>query len=45
MAGLTSSVTKSKHLGWSDHEFLTGQVIAVVTSQAYSFLSKGKSLP
>lgn len=27
VAGLMSSVTKSSHTGWSDHELLTGQVI------------------
>lgn len=27
MAGLKSSVTKSNHMGWSDHKSLIGQVI------------------
>lgn len=29
MAGLTHSVTKSNHTGWSDHKFLIAQVMVV----------------
>lgn len=28
VAGLTSSVAERNHTGWSDHQFLTGQVMA-----------------
>lgn len=45
MAGPASSVTERNHTGWSDYKFLTGQIIPVITLQAYSFLSKGQSLP
>lgn len=45
LADLTSSGTKSNNAEWSDHKLLMGRSWLVVIPQAYSFLSKGQSLP